>query len=471
MVNLVVVSHSAELAEGVAKLAAQMIRDGGCRLAVAAGVDDEEHPIGTDAVKIMTAIESVFDPSGVVVFMDLGSALLSAETALDLLDPDYAERVRLSAAPLVEGVLAAAVAASGGAALDDVLAEAAGALDAKREQLGEAPPAAEPLTPPPAKDARRADWRVENPQGLHARPAARLVSALSPFNARLTLEKAGRFANAVRLNHVAALQVRQGDKIVLHAEGEQAEAALAAFLEEARAGFGELLPTGDGTLLHGKPVAEGSVTAPARWLTDVPPDDVVITDPARERRRFAEAVVRAQRELAQLRREISNRLGTRFAGIFEAQSMLLDDEDLVAAVDEAITRRDGAANAWRRETDAMAALYAGLEDTYLRVRELDVRDLQARLLGILNNAPAPAPLPAGEYIVIGAELFPSRLASLDRRRIAGIALEGGHPLSHTAILARAMGIPIVVNMGGLAVKVRDGQSVTLDPVGGTLLIA
>lgn len=126
MINIVVVSHSALLARGVEQLARQMMRGDGCKLALAAGVDDEQHPIGTDAVKVMEAIEAVADGDGVLVLMDLGSALLSAETALDLLDPDLAAKVRLCAAPLVEGTLAAVVAANSGASLEQVVAEAQG---------------------------------------------------------------------------------------------------------------------------------------------------------------------------------------------------------------------------------------------------------------------------------------------------------------------------------------------------------
>ncbi|WP_413726872.1 dihydroxyacetone kinase phosphoryl donor subunit DhaM [Sodalis sp. RH16] len=502
MVNLVVVSHSAKLAEGVAELAGQMIQ-GGCRLITAAGVDDEAHPIGTDAVKIMAAIEEVFDPSGVVVMMDLGSALLSAETALELLDPDMARQVRLCAAPLVEGTLAAAVAASNGADLDRVMADAMDALAAKRAQLGETVPAGGEAPPdetataagaqatPPGEGARRAFWRIENPHGLHARPAARLVSVLSPFAARLTLEKTGQFADANRLNQVAALQVRQGDEIVLYAEGEQADAALAAFLQEARTGFGETIPTQEGEVLQGTTVAEPPVTARAWRLTGDPRQNAVgipamtgnQTQSAQpradtsldciqlEQRRFAEAIDQAQRQLEQLAAAISLRLGPRFAGIFEAQAMLLSDEGLRDAVAENIPRLGSAAAAWRKETAAMAADYAGLQDEYLRVRELDVRDMRDMVLALIDTAPPPPPPPSEEYILIGKELYPSRLASLDRAKVAGIALEGGHPLSHTAILARAMGIPILVGITGLMDRVHNGQTVTLDPARGVLRIA
>ena len=123
MINIVVVSHSALLARGVEQLARQMMRGDGCKLALAAGVDDEEHPIGTDAVNVMEAIEAVADGDGILVLMDLGSALLSAETALDLLYPELAAKVRLCAAPLIEGTLAAVVAANSGASLEQVVTE------------------------------------------------------------------------------------------------------------------------------------------------------------------------------------------------------------------------------------------------------------------------------------------------------------------------------------------------------------
>ncbi len=88
------------------------------------------------------------DTDHVLVMMDIGSALLSAETALDLLDPAIAAKVRLCAAPLVEGTLAATVSAASGAGIDKVIADAMSALEAKRVQLGlPSPTARRPRNP------------------------------------------------------------------------------------------------------------------------------------------------------------------------------------------------------------------------------------------------------------------------------------------------------------------------------------
>ncbi|HDL3364016.1 TPA: PTS mannose transporter subunit IID, partial [Mannheimia haemolytica] len=115
------------------EILAQMAQ-GGCKIALAGGIEDTSNPIGTDAVKIMQAIESVFSPDGVIVFVDLGSAILSTQTAIDLLEPELAEKVIISYAPLVEGAFAAVVAASAGDSLEAVLNEANEAAALKQEQ-------------------------------------------------------------------------------------------------------------------------------------------------------------------------------------------------------------------------------------------------------------------------------------------------------------------------------------------------
>ncbi len=89
MINFVIVSHSAKIAQGVSELARQ-IASPECLIIPAGGIDDAKNPIGTDAVKIMQAIEEAFSPDGVLIMVDLGSAILSAETALDLLEPSLA---------------------------------------------------------------------------------------------------------------------------------------------------------------------------------------------------------------------------------------------------------------------------------------------------------------------------------------------------------------------------------------------
>ncbi len=128
MVSLVLVSHSRQLAEGVRELAAQMTQ-GRVRIAVAGGTSDGR--LGTDAIAIQAAIEEVRGAEGVLVLVDLGSAVLSTQMAIEQL-ADGAGRVVLSDAPFVEGAVVAAVEASIQKDLDEVAAAAAGAAQMEK---------------------------------------------------------------------------------------------------------------------------------------------------------------------------------------------------------------------------------------------------------------------------------------------------------------------------------------------------
>jgi len=194
LVGLVLVSHSARLAEGAAELAAQM---GGAalRIAVAGGLDLSGAPLGTDAARVMRAIDEVWSEDGVLVLMDLGSAVLSAEMAVDLLPDERRGNVVLTAAPFVEGAVAAAVAAGLGDSLDTVAREARGALTAKAEHLDG--PA---LQAPPSVWAAGSNARAGSPAPVGA--------AAPGLELRLTV--ANRLGLGLSPGHLACVAVCLG---------------------------------------------------------------------------------------------------------------------------------------------------------------------------------------------------------------------------------------------------------------------
>jgi PTS hybrid protein len=148
--------------------------------------------------------------------------------------------VRLGPAPLVEGTLAAVVAAGSGMSLDEVAAEALGSLGPKQAMLpGKAEPQAIEAAPVPDDGWLHCEVVVDNPHGLHVRPAARLVAALKPFAAELKLQKGDKEANPRSLTRLAMLNVRHGESLTLLARGVDADAALTCFKQLALERFGD----------------------------------------------------------------------------------------------------------------------------------------------------------------------------------------------------------------------------------------
>ena len=244
MVNLVLVSHSPSLVRGVAELARLMTQKSPLIIATAAGTGDENSPLGTNAVEIAKAMEEAYSDDGVLVLMDMGSAVLSAEMALEFLPPDKRVKFMLSTAPLVEGAISAAVQASLGGNLEQVQAEALGSLSNKAGQLSvpeenntaQAPAALE-VAPGSAADAV---IEIKNRLGLHARPAATFVQTAGRFASKIQLARTAdetKRSNAKSINAVASMGLRRGEMIHVWAEGPDASAAIDALKETVEKGL------------------------------------------------------------------------------------------------------------------------------------------------------------------------------------------------------------------------------------------
>ncbi|MDQ0823170.1 PTS hybrid protein [Arthrobacter sp. V4I6] len=220
-VGLVVVSHSEKIADGAVELAAQMAPD--VLIIPAGGTDDGR--IGTSLERVMAALEQAAGGDGVVVLTDLGSAVMTAESAVEFAgDPGS---VLLADAPLVEGLIAAAVAAQVGADAEAVK-EAAEAVYR--------PPAApehvhEHRQPPEAAG----DFELVNQAGMHARPAAKIAGGLSGMDAEVTVNG----ADGASMTELMMLGAGRGTVLHVEANGPDAAKAVDYLGGLITSGFGE----------------------------------------------------------------------------------------------------------------------------------------------------------------------------------------------------------------------------------------
>lgn len=244
MVGIVVVSHSRALAQAAVDLASEMVQGKDIRIEIAAGLDDGS--IGTDAVAVSEAIIAADDPDagdGVVVLCDLGSAVLSAQTAMEFLDPGVAARVSLSPAPMVEGLVVAAVAAASGASRAEVCAQAEAALAPKIDHLGTGEAAAPTAPESPSgseADSVSGEFTLSSEHGLHARPASLLVQAVSALDAtvELTNTTTGRGpVPAINMGQLILLRAERGHRIAVCVLGPDRQTALDRVLALAEDGF------------------------------------------------------------------------------------------------------------------------------------------------------------------------------------------------------------------------------------------
>jgi len=240
MVNLVLVSHSKKLAEGTAEMVKQMTASEAVTIITAAGIGDDNQDLGTNAAEIVEAIESVYSDDGVLVLMDLGSAVLSTEMALNFLSEEMKTNIRICPAPFVEGAIAAAVQAGLGSDLSSVYKDAMRSLKIKTDQLSdlieEESEQEEVEVTVIENDNNRSEITlvVPNKQGLHARPAVLFVKTIGGFNAKVMVKNLTENKGPVEANSlisVMTLGAKQGSQVHISAEGEEKDAVIDALVD------------------------------------------------------------------------------------------------------------------------------------------------------------------------------------------------------------------------------------------------
>ncbi|MET3804133.1 phosphocarrier protein FPr [Nakamurella sp. UYEF19] len=499
-VGLILVSHSADLAKGSAELARQMAPT--VVISPAGGTDDGG--IGTSFEAITAAMTSADTGSGAVLLYDLGSALLTAETALEFLDPEAAQRIRIVDAPLVEGALAAAVTAEGGGDLDTVAASARSAGGIASGEPSDRPdgPAHQDETSDaqsPAGDRSvTATVSVVNPLGLHARPVATLIRSLVGLDVRVTLGRPGEPAVDLRaVLRVVAMALRGGDQIEVVTTGPDATAAAATVTALITGGFGE---SGD---LPRRIPAAGMGAAPARMgnapsgrsfggsptivdglLTAMPGAPGLAIGP----------LVRLNRAPQQLA-ATAHADGTAFDGPEQAElldvaiaaasqkllagnqfevahAVLLTDPEMRAAAEPAlIDGSSDAASAWWDAVGRTADEMASDPDELVASRAVDVREAGASVLAELGVVVDRIPAGLHGAVVFADDLGPGEVPVLLERGAAGVVLSRSSTTSHAVIVARGLGLPLILRAGDEIGRLPAGSELVLDGDAGTVTVA
>ena len=511
-VGLVLVSHSARLAAGVAELAEQ-VSQGKTPIAAAGGTVGDV--LGTSVDKILAAIQSVATPDGVLVLLDLGSAILSTEMALEMLGDEQRKRVRLSSAPLVEGAIAAALEASLGHPLAQV--QQAAEQTAQVEQLHLLKPLTQQELPPeedlesPGDGSSGETTTLEtqvtltNPLGLHFRPASLVVQTAARFQAHIRVVGRGRESDATSFSSLLSLGLPQGETVTMRASGADAQDALNALSELVRANFYETEPEGAGPADRA-PVSTGEAPPPARlprlagepWRGNTTSAGVAV-GPALlatsgsislgtverhpisadqvgvEQQRLREALHGAAQELRSLATTLERSIGQANAAIFDAQALMLDDPALLEDTLHVIeAERIDAAGAVAKTGERFASTLETLADTLIAARAVDVRDAISRVIERLGRSSQAGPKQvlsdlSQPVIILARDLTPSDTAQLRAEFVLGIGTIQGGPTAHAAILARALGIPAMAGLDETILqRIHAGDEVGLDADNGLL---
>jgi len=337
------------------------------------------------------------------------------------------------------------------------------------------------------------EWRVDYPNGLHARPASAWVETAKRFDAEIQIRHNSETADAKKLIGLLQLGIQHDDLLVVSASGPQRDAALSALRdvmvrvsaqEQADAAAAKLKASQakqHGFTPHNAKLSVGGISASPGLaigvtqtlktqkleIIDVP---CTLTEGGV---RLDQALAATRTALADLASDTARRLGETEAGIFRAQAELLADSDLITHCCQLMTEGHGVAWSWHQAIELQAGKLDGLGSPLLAARATDLRDVGRRVLESLTPGSARSGMTAAaqsNIILIAADLAPSDTATLDTQRILGLCTAQGGPTSHTAILARTLGLPAMVAGGQALLSIPDGTMAILDGNDGRLYL-
>jgi phosphoenolpyruvate-protein phosphotransferase len=340
------------------------------------------------------------------------------------------------------------------------------------------------------------DLVIQNATGLHARPARVFVDIAKQFESTVHIRHGEKRINAKSLIAVLTLGVASGASIQVDVRGADEETAANALAAAVQAGLGE--GEGHAPAAAPPPAAPAAAAPPAaaqpaltagalvRGVAGAPGiavgplfrlerQKIAVREQFAgvdaEHGRLDQALDSARTQLNTLHAQVAQRADASEAAIFEVHREILSDPSLLDGVRAAIAEGRSAAEAWQAATAAHAAELAELADALLAERAADIRDVGDRVLRLLTGTAASGmALPDYPVIVVAYDLTPSETAALDPERVLGFCTAVGGPTAHSAILARALGLPAVVSAGPGVLDLAADTLLILDGGAGTLTV-
>ena len=225
--------------------------------------------------------------------------------------------------------------------------------------------------------------------------------------------------------------------------------------------------------IFGKGVSKGVAAGPISFYRR-PSGEILrrsVTDTAAELVRFHDACETAKEQLGVLHDKALAEAGEDAAMLFEAHQMMLDDLDFVESIERLIENDRLNAEAAVSDTGAQfAEMFAAMDDSYMQARAADIRDISTRVIGILTGEGESGIVSDVPCIVAADDLAPSETVQLDKSLILGFITAGGSANSHTAILARTMGIPAIIGAGDALQAEMEGKYAIIDGQTGETVI-
>ena len=336
----------------------------------------------------------------------------------------------------------------------------------------------------------KTEWVLDYPSGLHARPASIWVDFAKKSSAPIQVRNGTQATDMKSLAGLLQLGAKLGDTLVFSTDAENGSALLDQAVlairkitasERESAEKSQMKPK----KVHGWQPPSGAKgheaisASPGLSVGNVfvlQTGNVAVEDVKQDladgARLLENALSRTKHKMKAIVDDVTRRIGASDAAIFSAQAKLLDDDNLIASACRLMAKGHGAAWSWHEAVDDVANQLTSMDNPLLAARAVDLRDVGGRVLAEIDPAYAKGSFEGitDGAIIVADDLTPSDTANLDPNKVRGLVTASGGPTSHTAILARTLGIPALVAAGPQILDIPNGKDVILDGYNGIIYL-
>jgi len=485
MIGIVIVSHSKKLAEGVKELANQMSQNK-VPIITAAGISEEKKGIGTDPILIKLAIEELAICKEILILMDMGSAVMNAQLAMDLIDAELKQKIRLCEAPLIEGAIVAAVQIMIGANIDSVIKEAKRSLLGKKVMLDPKNTQTNPLEKEEKIDLVL-EIRVPNISGLHARPSVKLIAIISQYqvNVRVSVNN-GEFVDAHSVSQVSTLGAKKGDLLIFRINGKEKLKLKEILLSFEKNNFNDndLLPLKSiekeipkkqvSGKYSGYGVSKGIAIGTVKSLSNlhIKVEKSVIANPISQIQELNSAIQQVLESIKLLQQKTQAQYGQEDAEIFNFHILVLNDRNTLNKVKSLVHQNYYSASyAWFKVMTSLEEVYLKMDNKYIRERSSDILEIKNKVIDLLKNNKNEHFELKKPVILVVDDIGPAQLLSLKLEFVKGIISLNNTETSHAAILSKSLGIPLVTRVDKAILKqIKDKDIIAINGFNGDVYI-
>lgn len=472
MVSLIFVSHSNELAEATSKYIKEITKSK-TSIAFCGGIGIDKKEFGTDPIDILNTIEEVYSADGVIIFCDMGSALISSQLSISMLDENKQQNVKITSAPFIEGGVIASIQASLNKNINDIILESLESLSGKKsyveyeKDLQNNQNNSDGKYDNLLKDYIKQEYKITLINGFHARPIFQLINIAT--NSKSSVYIANKTKNkgpiqADNITKITLLNIEHNDIMEVYAKGPDTNDVFNNIQELINQESISDNKIYDSNNIDSKfqVICTGNsdnIKGTCKYINlNFNIEKQIIENTEFEKEKLKNAVEKVKEDILEQKSIIEKKLTNDEYLIFETHLSILLDESLIEEVNNSIeNNKYSAVYSYFLEMDKYFKSFEELEDGYIKERKYDIKDILHQVLKYLLNHNIDMPKD-NNMILIFDEMYASIVPKLSNN-IKGIISKDGSPLSHASILLKSINMPYIIYKDALKL---DGKEVYID---------